>query len=342
MSQPLSVLDLTVVNGEVDSEFRSLRSATNLPPWSESGVYVYAGKSKDVRVREHYGNLFEAIATVLRGQAVRVGAEGKKATGTVKKKHGFHAWRIDQRSHKVLKYWNHVEQDVVAAWARSGRANAEAFVVLPEVVGDDALFIRAALHDLEASGTIGLTATGSLTVERGIRSAAPAPARVEEETAPANDEETAATRRRRLAARWLTAAEVSKQLGSVAANAGEAASAARRAGRLLGVWHATEKAYRYPPWQFSPSGQPVEGMSEILALLRDAGIRGGQSRANEGWPETTWFLSPNAFIAEARRDRGETDRQSEITPAAVLQAKPGDVLDAAREEFMEDPDARGG
>lgn len=80
----------------------------------------------------------------------------------------------------------------------------------------------------------------------------------------------AATARQALASQWLSAAQVSQGLGSHAPSGSHLVSRLRRAGKLLGAYVTRPSpSYRYPAWQFLPSGQPVDHLAEILALLRE-------------------------------------------------------------------------
>lgn len=140
--------------------------------------------------------------------------------------------------------------------------------------------------------------------------------------------QTAAKRRADMASRWLTAAQVSEQLGSSAENGSQAATQRRKVGAILGVWVPSERAYRYPNWQFKLDGQPVWQMAEILRLLRENGGMAKTERRTSGWSETEWFLTPHVLL---------DDRP----PAEMLIAEPDRVLKAARTQFEEDNDAGG-
>lgn len=139
--------------------------------------------------------------------------------------------------------------------------------------------------------------------------------------------DSAAERRRALAQAWLTAAEVSRQLGSTAENASHRANQLRRDGQLLGVWLPSEQAYRFPLWQLDANGAPVSPLAELLTLLRGPGGMGTQQRLTSGWGEVEWFLTPHALLDGA-------------SPAEILPDDPARVLAAAQEEFQEPADAR--
>jgi hypothetical protein len=140
--------------------------------------------------------------------------------------------------------------------------------------------------------------------------------------------EAAAARRQQLAALWLAAAQVSAQLGSDAGNASQLATTRRKAGQLLGAWVPSERAYRYPTFQFRPDGQPVWQLAEILQLLREQGGMGSGERRSSGWEEVEWFLSPHVQL-DGR------------PPAELLVADPDRVLRVAQLQFVEDADAGG-
>lgn len=135
----------------------------------------------------------------------------------------------------------------------------------------------------------------------------------------------AADARQALAEQWLTAAQVSQGLGSHAPNGGRLVSQLRRAGKLLGVYVTNPSpSYRYPTWQFLPSGQPVDHLAEILAVLREFGPFEHEPnglRRSTYWGEVEWFLSPHAML-----DGG--------TPSKMLASDPCRVLNAACVEFQ--------
>ncbi|MGX9960551.1 hypothetical protein ACW0US_17535 [Xanthomonas euvesicatoria] len=137
----------------------------------------------------------------------------------------------------------------------------------------------------------------------------------------------AAAQREALAAQWLTAAQVSAQLGSTAENGSHRASQRRRDGELLGVYvPLPAPSYRYPTWQFREDGQPVEHLAEILAVLRDHGPFEREPdglRRTTGWGEAEWFRSPHVLLDGA-------------TPAEMLARDPAAVLQAARTEFVDE------
>lgn len=137
----------------------------------------------------------------------------------------------------------------------------------------------------------------------------------------------AAMQRQALAAQWLTAAQVSADLGSQAANGSHRASQLRRDGQLLGVYVShPSPSYRYPTWQFHRPGEPVYLLPEILRVLRDSGPFEREPdglRRTTGWGEVEWFLTPHALLDGA-------------APADVLRVAPERVLQAARTEFEEE------
>lgn len=137
----------------------------------------------------------------------------------------------------------------------------------------------------------------------------------------------AATARQALASQWLSAAQVSQGLGSHAPSGSHLVSRLRRAGKLLGAYVTRPSPrYRYPAWQFLPSGQPVDHLAEILALLREFGPFArelGGLRRSTYWGEVEWFLSPHATLDGA-------------APSQILAAAPCRVLRAACMEFQGD------
>lgn len=135
----------------------------------------------------------------------------------------------------------------------------------------------------------------------------------------------AATARQALASQWMSAAQVSQGLGSHAPHGSHLVSQLRRAGKLLGVYVThPSPSYRYPAWQFLPSGQPVGHLTEVLALLREFGPferELGGLRRSTYWGEVEWFLSPHAMLDGA-------------TPSQILATDPCRVLRAAYVEFQ--------
>lgn len=173
--------------------------------------------------------------------------------------------------------------------------------------------------------TASATATTSVDDPEVVISA-PAP-RAEALTPAQQIRRDAAAQRQALAAQWLTAAQVSAQLGSTAENGSHRASQRRRDGELLGVYvPLPAPSYRYPTWQFREDGQPVEHLTEILAVLRDHGPFEREPdglRRTTGWGEAEWFRSPHVLLDGA-------------TPAEMLARDPAAVLQAARTEFVDE------
>lgn len=134
----------------------------------------------------------------------------------------------------------------------------------------------------------------------------------------------AAAHREARAAQWLSAAQVSTQLGSLATSGSYRASQLRRAGKLLGGYvRYPEPSYRYPTWQFGPNCQPIDHLTDILRVLRDYGPFKRELKdlnRTTGWGEVEWFLSPNVLLDGS-------------PPAEVLATDPASVLQAVRSEF---------
>lgn len=136
----------------------------------------------------------------------------------------------------------------------------------------------------------------------------------------------AAAQREALAAAWLSAAQVGASLGAQSGDGAHQASQLRREGGVLGVYVAyPEPCYRYPTWQFQADGQPVDGLDELLKVLREFGPFQREPdglRRTTGWGEAEWFLSPHVLLDGA-------------TPATMLSIDPPRVLRAARIEFAD-------
>jgi hypothetical protein len=132
-------------------------------------------------------------------------------------------------------------------------------------------------------------------------------------------EEAAAAKRAALASDWLTAAEVSRSIGSTE----DLADKMRRDGKLLAVYLDTSApGFRFPNWQFRDNGQPVRELPHILTVLREQGPFLDESLRTTGWGELEWFISPHVLLDGA-------------TPAEILVTAPNRVLAAAELEFGE-------
>lgn len=138
------------------------------------------------------------------------------------------------------------------------------------------------------------------------------------------DTVAAAQRRSALARDWLDGAAVNDLLGSTATNKSQLPTRLRQEGKILGVWVVADNRYRFPTWQFNQN-QLIPEFREILSLLRsERGVAGG--RQTSGWEEIEWLCAPHALLAKQ-------------IPADLLATTPERVLEAARQEFMENQDA---
>ncbi|ADO76089.1 conserved uncharacterized protein [Stigmatella aurantiaca DW4/3-1] len=76
----------------------------------------------------------------------------------------------------------------------------------------------------------------------------------------------------------------------------------RKAGKLLGVERG-KHGYAYPIWQVSEEGQPLKGLEEVLAALRD----------HDTWSKLNFFLSKDPRLPEHKHPldalrAGEVDK----------------------------------
>ncbi|WP_235650950.1 hypothetical protein [Stenotrophomonas maltophilia] len=137
----------------------------------------------------------------------------------------------------------------------------------------------------------------------------------------------AADRRMALAVHWLSATQINAKLGELSLSGRCTASRLRRDGELLGAYvMQPAPGYRYPPWQLSSDGWPVDFLWEILKVLRSDGpfsCKQGDLHRSTGWGEIEWFLSGHALL-------------DGISPAMALGIDPALVLRAARIEFESD------
>lgn len=225
-------------------------------------------------------------------------------------------WNMQRRSLKVLA--GHDLSENLEVWLR----NSPQDETLIEVGDLDQRALEAAAHEMSIYVRQILSSFDELSVETTLT-------RVSSNRAPeATPAELAAVRRAELAREWLVASQVSAMLGSEAGNGSQLATQRRLAGQLLGAWVPSERAYRYPPWQFGPDGQPVEPLAEILGILREQGRMAADNRRTSGWKEIEWFLSPHTLLD------GEK-------PADLLTTDPDKVLKIAVEQFVEEDDAGG-
>lgn len=122
---------------------------------------------------------------------------------------------------------------------------------------------------------------------------------------------SAAARRVELARGYLTASDVQTRLGI----SHDILVQWRKAGFLLAVWHAPERRYLYPPYQFV-GAHLLEEIATLLAMHRAIGAD------RSGWSTVEWLLVPHVLIDDQR-------------PAEILQSDPARVLSAAQIEFSE-------
>lgn len=226
------------------------------------------------------------------------------------------SWNMERHSLKVLS--GHDLSENVEAWLH----NLPKDEALIEIGDLDQQALETAAREMSLYFKQLFASFEGVDVETKLK-------RASTEQAPvATPAELAAARRTELARGWLVASQVSALLGSEADNGSQFATQRRLAGQLLGVWMPSERAYRYPPWQFGPDGQPVEPMPEILSLLRKEGRMSTNSRQTSGWKEVEWLLSPHTLLD------GEK-------PADLLTKQPEKVLEIAYEQFVEEDDAGG-
>lgn len=130
--------------------------------------------------------------------------------------------------------------------------------------------------------------------------------------------DAAARRREELAQLWLTTHEVSARWLAGRADSSAALGRLRSAGRLLGVWVAPEKEYRYPLCQFTHAGELRPEIVELLTILP----RGNGS----GWSQAEWLYAPHPRLGGRR-------------PCDVLLEDAPHVVHVARLQFKHHPDA---
>jgi hypothetical protein len=162
-------------------------------------------------------------------------------------------------------------------------------------------------EELKRTGISGLEPTGA----------------AEKVSAPATDSElppaTIAARARRdellKSERWLSSAEVAQQARGqlLESNPHQHASRLRRERRLFGARLGGQ--YLHPEFQFIPAtGEPHPAMADLMARLPGE---------DNGWAAALWLFAPTLKLGGER-------------PADVFQARPADVVDAARRDFEGD------
>ncbi|QIE22135.1 hypothetical protein SBC2_01440 [Caballeronia sp. SBC2] len=118
-----------------------------------------------------------------------------------------------------------------------------------------------------------------------------------------------------LAKNWPDGKRVAEMAatGSVS-NPHQYAARLRSNGELLGVWVATERAYRHPDFQFDIHGALRAEVAKLLSVLpRNEEDRGG-------WRRAFWLYSPHSLVDDK-------------IPAEVFSLSPQLVINAAKQQF---------
>ena len=118
----------------------------------------------------------------------------------------------------------------------------------------------------------------------------------------------AAARRAALAREFFSDEDVKKQLGIDH----QTLMTWRKSRKILSVWHAPERRYLHPPFQFVSNHL----LEEIATLLR---LRQPIGHDRSGWSSVEWLLSPHVLLDDHR-------------PAEILQSEPSRVVTAAQIE----------
>lgn len=139
-----------------------------------------------------------------------------------------------------------------------------------------------------------------------------------------------ALRQTLLAQGWPTSVEVGRANGSQSANKAQWAKDKRDAGELLGVWSASERAYRHPAFQFTAEGLLLPKVRELLAALAS---NPDFTAANDpgGWRKAFWLHGATLALAGAEG--------AARVPAEVFPDDPDAVIAAARKDAEGDPNA---
>lgn len=141
---------------------------------------------------------------------------------------------------------------------------------------------------------------------------------------------------------WPNSETVISRLGPYpASTCREMAAKQRAAEHLLGVWSQTDRAFYYPPLQFTSDGSVHPRFRDLLRAL-------GQNPALShladpgGWERLGWMYQPRGSLseqslAEAASPTGIAERESQLntvgrTPAEVFQIAPDAVVALAESD----------
>jgi DNA-directed RNA polymerase specialized sigma24 family protein len=106
----------------------------------------------------------------------------------------------------------------------------------------------------------------------------------------------------------LTSADIGELAGSKASNRAALAHRWKSDGRIFAVTH--QGTPTFPGFQFSPEGQPLPVIAELLAIL---------GASHSGWELALWFIGSNGWLARRR-------------PVDLLLTEPDRVIAAAKHE----------
>jgi len=222
--------------------------------------------------------------------------------------------------------------DAIDAWLRMGEPNVLGVLGLPtSAISSEAIermtnaIARATAETLYPLGKVvdEFASEAAKAVDTQIAQAMQAAADLEHENEQiadaASQRATTQARDYVLAQPAYPSAEIHRVLGGSAdsQNKNDMAKRLRQGGQLLGIWNGRE--FRHPRFQFTPTGQLDPRFAELLAVLPT------QAEDRTGWRRAFWFYFPNELLE---------DRE----PAAVWAVDPNVVIEAAREEFVEDTD----
>lgn len=110
----------------------------------------------------------------------------------------------------------------------------------------------------------------------------------------------------------FSSAQVADLAGSTAKNRAALANRWKQEGRVFTVPHRGQQLW--PGFQFDADGQPLAVIEEVLRIFEGSGV--------SPWALALWFTGPSGWL-DGRR------------PVDLLEAKPGSVVEAARQETEE-------
>ena len=141
------------------------------------------------------------------------------------------------------------------------------------------------------------------------------PAKISPSTSGETHQAAIEFRNELLAKNWPDGKRVAEMAGAGSvSNPHQYAARLRLKGELLGVWVATERAYRHPDFQFDIHGALRPEVADLLSVLPS------NEEDRGGWRRTFWLYSPHSLVDDK-------------VPAEVFALSPQRVIKAAKLQF---------